>query len=386
MTVSLLTLLVQQTKAQIYETGLAIADLVGLNTSTWQSGDPTRAQFHLTSEILAKVEEGRIAYTKANFLDYAEGVWLKVRAQQQYGVEVPEASFATTDVVLTNNGGGLYADIEAGDLTFKNSTTDKTYRNTTGGTLAAGPGTTLTVTVVAEEAGSDSSASADEIDEMVTQLLGVTCTNPTAAIGTDEQDPSVTVEQCRAKLGSLSPNGPKDAYSYVLRDPTYSGLTYVPRVRVYPDSDVGEVQIIVAGPSGAISSTDRDTAEDAVLTYATPLCITPVVASAANATVAITYQLWLYARANKTAAEAEEEVEAALEALFATMPIGGDVIPPATTGKLYRSLIESTILGVFGDDAFRVSVSVPAGDTALANNEVAALGTVTPTISIVVNP
>lgn len=385
MTVSLFTLLVQQTKAQIYDAGLAIAELVGLNTSTWQSGDPTRAQFHLTSEILAKVEEGRIAYTKANFLDYAEGEWLKIRAQQQYGVEVPEASFATTDVVLTNTGGGLYGDIEAGDLTFKNSTTDKTYRNTTGGTLAAGPGTTLTVTVVAEEAGSDSSAAAGEIDTMVTQLLGVTCTNPTAAVGTDEQDASVTRQQCRDKLGRLG-IGPKDAYSYVLRDPTYSGLTYVPRVRVYSDSDVGEVNVIVAGPSGAISVGDRNTAEDAVLTYATPLCITPVVASAANLTVAITYQLWLYARANRTAAEAQEEVEAALEALFASLPIGGDVIPPATAGKLYRSLIESTILSVFGDDAFRVSVTVPAADVDLANNEVAALGTITPTITIVVDP
>ena len=49
-------------------------------------------------------------------------------------------------------------------------------------------------------------------------------------------------------------------------------------------------------------------------------------------------------------------------------------------------MIASTILSVFGDDAFKVTVSVPAGDTSLDNDEVAALGTITPTIHIVVNP
>jgi hypothetical protein len=383
---SLATLLVKQAKAAFYETALAIAETVGLNVSTWQVGDPTRAQFHLQSEALEALDSLRADFTASGFLDYATGIWLKILAHQVYGIEVPEASAATTDVVLTNTGGGLYADIEAGDLTFKNSTTEKTYHNTTGGTLAAGPGTTLTITVVADEAGSDSSAGAGEIDEMVTQLLGVTCTNPTAAIGTDEQDESVTRDQCRAKLASLSANGPKGAYAYVLRNPELSGLTYVPRVRTYSDSDIGEVRIIVAGPSGAISAGDRALAEAAVLAYATPLCITPVVQSAANVTVAITYELWIYARSNKTATEAAADVAAALAARFADLPIGGDVIPPSTTGKLYRSLVESTILATFGDDAFRVSVTVPAGDTTISDDQVAALGTVTPTIHIVVDP
>lgn len=85
-------------------------------------------------------------------------------------------------------------------------------------------------------------------------------------------------------------------------------------------------------------------------------------------------------------AEIEDAVEAALETLFAARPIGGDVIAPATTGKIYRSLIESTIRGVYPSDAFRVSVSAPAGDTALAANEVAALGVVTPTVSLEAAP
>lgn len=383
---SLLTLLVRETKATIYATAIDIAETVGVNTSTWQPGDPTRSLFHLESELLAALEETVANFIASGFLDYATGTWLKVLAEQVYGVTVPAATFATTTVTLTNTAGGVYEDEDIRGLVFRNSTNDKTYR------VESTPGTTLTalgtldVVVVAEEAGSDSSAAAGEIDEMVVPLLGVDCTNATAAVGQDEQDESVTRAQCRAKLASLSPNGPKGAYEYVLRTPTLSGLPYVPRVRRYPDSDVGEVRIVIAGPSGPISAGDRDTAEEAVLTYATPLCITPVVESATAVVIPITYEVWLYQRANVTAEEAEEAIEARLEEVFADLPIGGDIIPPATSGKVYRSLIESTILSLFGDDAFRVSVSLPAGDTALSNDEVATLGTVTATISLVVDP
>lgn len=384
MAVSLLTLLVQETKAQIYATAIRVAEVVGVPVSSWQPGDPTRSLFHLEAEILATLEEVVVSFIQSGFLDYATGPWLKILAEQVYGVTVPDATYAETDVVLTNGGGGLY-EIEAGDLTFKSSLTGKTYRNTTGGTLASGPATTLTVTVVADEAGSASSAGATEIDTMVTGLLGVTCSNPTAAVGDDEQEEATTRQQCRDKLGSLSPNGPAEAYSYVSRNAELTGVSGVTRVRTYPDSDTGQVQVYLATASGGVSEPTRAAVEEAIATYATPLCITPTVTAATGVAVAVTYELWVYTSVNKTQAEIEAEIETALEELFAEHPIGGDIIPPATTGKLYKSLIESTIRGVF-PEAFRVSVSAPSGDTSLANGEVATLGTVTPTINLVTGP
>lgn len=382
MTVSLASLLIQETKTAIYDKALAIATAIGLPVSSWQAGDPTRSLYHVESEFLATLEEVVVRFIESGFLDYATGDWLKIRASQDFGVTVPEASFATTDVVLTNNGGGLYEDLQAGDLTFKSTISGKTYRNTTGGTLASGPGTTLTVTVVAEEAGSDSSAGAGEIDDMVTSLLGVTCTNATAAIGVDEQDESVTRSQCRDKLRNLSPNGPTRGYAYVALNSELTGTSNITRVRVYGDSGTGVVTVYVAGPSGAVAEVDRAAVEDAILEWATPLCITPTVLSASSATVNIVYELWLYSSPGVTAADVEDAVEDALEGLFSTRQIGGDIIPPATTGKLYLSMIESTIRGVYGE-AFRVSVSSPSGDTSLTNGEVPALGTVTATIHLV---
>ncbi len=213
------------------------------------------------------MEANIVGYIQSGFLDYATGDWLVILADQVYGVTVPDATYATTDVTITNPGGGLYADIEAGDLTFKNTTTGVTYTNTTGGTLASGPGTTLTVTVVADEAGSDGSASAGEIDDMITPLGSSTCTNDLAAVGVDAQSEEATRQQCRDRLGRLSPNGPKDAYSDVARDSDLTGTSNITRVRTYGDSDVGNVTVYLAGPSGAISETDRALVEDAILTW-----------------------------------------------------------------------------------------------------------------------
>lgn len=380
MPTSLATLLIQNTKAYIYEYALGIADTLGLPVTTWQVGDPTRSLYHVEAELLATLEEIVVNFIKSGFLDYATGPWLKILAEQVYNVVVPEATFAETTVTLTNAGGGTYL-IDAGDLTFKNSTTGKTYHNTTGGTLNAS--STLDVTVVADEAGSDSSATAGEIDEMITTLLGVTCTNATAAVGVDEQDEATTRQQCRDKLGSFSPMGPREAYAYVARNSELTGTNGITRVRVYADSDTGDVSVYLAGPSGAVSAGDVALVEAAILRWATPLCITPAVASCTTVTVPITYTIWVYDSVNKSAAEIEEDVEAALEQMFATRQIGGDIIPPAATGYLYQSLIESTIRETFADDCFRVSVSTPSGDTSLTNSQVAVLGTVTATVNIV---
>jgi len=384
MSLTLTSLLLQETKATIYAAALAVADTLGLPVTSWHAGDPTRSLYHVLSTKLATIEAIVVSYCKSGFLDYAEGDWLTLVAEQVYDVDRTEATTATTTVTLTNGGGGLF-EIEAGDLTFKSSTSNKTYHNTTGGTLASGPGTTIPIEVEADEAGSDSSAAALEIDTMVTTLSSVTCSNATAATAVDEELDAALRVRCRAKLASLSPNGPADAYTYVALTSELSGTSNVTRARSVADATDGSVDIYLAGPSGVVAGADVTLVETAIATYATPLCITPTVASATGVSVAITYQLWIYSSVGETAAEIEAAVAAALAAKFAEQPIGGDVIttPP---GSLYLTLIESVIRGVYPAHAFRVSVSAPAGDTSLAISEVATLGTVTATITLVTPP
>ena len=376
MTVSLASLLVQSTKAVIYDLGLSVATSLSLPVTTWGAGDPTRSTYHFVAEILAAVEEKVALYIAAGFLDYAEDDWLILLAEQVYGVVVPEATQGTCSVTLTNASGAVYV-FDAGDITFKNSSTDKTYKNTTGGTLSAL--STLVVDVEADEAGSESNAAIGEIDELVTTYLGVTCTNTTACVGTDRPtDPEIR-DLCREKLASLSPNGPADAYSYVAKNADLTGVTGITRTRVFGESDTGDVTVYLAGPAGAVTGPEATAATDAITTWATPLCITPTVASATNAVVSVTYELWLYSSVNKSQAEVESAVEAALLALLRTRPIGGDIKPPATTGKIYVSLIRAAIRATFPDHVFDVVVTVPAADVDLTNIQVATLGAVTAT-------
>jgi hypothetical protein len=388
MTVSLASLLIKQTKAQIYQFALDIAELVGLPVTSWTAGDPTRSLYHLESELLTTLEEEVVGFISSGFLDYASGAWLVILADQVFGVVVPEATFATTTVTLTNGGGGLYP-ISAGDLTFKDSVTNKTYRNTTGGTLASGPGTTLNVDVIADEAGAASSAGAGEIDTLVTELLGVTCSNATAALGIDAPDDAAIRQLCRDKLGAFSPDGPKEAYSYVARNSALTGTTNITRARVYSDSDTGDVTVYIAGPSGAVSSPDVALVNTAILQWATPLCITPTVLSASNVVVPVTYQVWIYKSVNKTEADIKAAILSALETLFETRDIGGDFLPGDTAGKLYGSLVQSIIGDVF-PQSFRVFTMLGGedafGNIPLANNEVATLGTVTATVTLVRDP
>jgi hypothetical protein len=383
---SLATLLVQESQNAIYNRALSIATSLGLPVTAWQVGDPTRSMYQLEAATLEVLENVVVGYISSGFLDYAAALpdsrWLTILAQQQFNVTVPPASNATCSVTLTNSGGGVYQ-INANDLTLKASATGQTYHNSSGGFLGAGG--TLAITVTADVAGSIASATVGEIDTMVTNLLGVTCTNTTAAVGVDQQQPATTVQQCRNKLGSLSPNGPAAAYSYVALNPALTGSNNVTRARVYSNSTTGQVTIYVAGPSGALGPTDVNLVQTAILQWATPLCITPTTVSANNNVINVTYSAWLYSSANKTAAQAQADILAALTAVLAARPIGGDVIPPATTGSVYAALIQSTIESVY-PQIFRVVLTTPSSDTAMANGDVPVLGTVSGTITIVPNP
>lgn len=382
---SLASLLVIEPLSRIYQTALDLANASGLPVTSWQAGDPTRTTLYAQAEALATREPNAAGYIASGFLDYATGVWLKVHAEQQFGVIVPPAIRATTDVTITNPGGGFYPSKLPGELLFKNSTTGATYTSTTGGTLASGPGTTLTVTVVADEGGARGSASVGEINQMITPLGASTCTNAIAAVGVDEQAEETTREQCRARRGRATPNGPKDAYTDVALDPLLTGTYAITGARAYADSDVGYVTVYLRGPSGAVLAADRTLVETAILKNATPLCITPTVLSCAAVTVPVVYSMSIYKRANLTVAEAAALVNTSLLSLFASRPIGGDIVAPATTGKIYASQILSAIKSISGD-AFRVVVTTPAGDTSLTNDQVAALGTVTASIVIERDP
>ncbi len=368
---SLSSLITKLTKTQVFDKAIEVATTLSLPVTSWFEGDPTRSMYWVLAEIFETLEDVAGDFISAGFLDLApEGIWLNTLAYQVFGYEPQEATWATCTVTLSNAGGGLY-EIQAGDLTVKDSTTGVTFHSTTDVAIPSGPGTTATVTVVADTAGMAGSAGIGEIDEMVTTFLGVTCANTTAAVGLDAESKESIIAGCRAKLGSLSPNGPKDAYNYVAKRSVLTGTSAVTRARTYGDTDTGDVLLYIAGSTGHVEAADVTAVEAAIVQRATPQCITPTVASAVDKLVDVTASIWVYDTVGVTKAQIRAAVNAALLAMFARRPIGGD------SGYMRRGLIESTIERVYPDHCFEVTVTLPAADVALTVGEVAVLGTLT---------
>jgi len=81
--------------------------------------------------------------------------------------------------------------------------------------------------------------------------------------------------------------------------------------------------------------------------------------------------LWVYDSIGKTTAEIEQDVEGALLSAFALRPIGGD------DGIIYREFILAAILQAVAPHGYRVTLTLPAGNTTLTDGQVATVGTIT---------
>jgi hypothetical protein len=370
--VNVLALFAAETAASILETGLALAAVVGLPVSTWRAGDPTRALFKFVAEVLGAREEIAVLYAKSAFLSTAEGDWLTVVADEVYGVTRTAAAPATSTITLFNGGGGHYEIGGAGGvvITVASSVSGVTYHSTSALTLA-GLGATGTVEVEADVAGSDGSAGEDEIDTMITSLLGVSITASTVAVGVDEQDDQSLRLQCEATLGALSPNGPPDAYEFVACNVALTGAAEVTRAQSSADSATGAVTVWIASASGAASGASVTAVQAAIDEWATPLAITATVEAATEVEVAVTATV----TAAGLPASFEADAEAAVAAMLAAVPVGSAV----TRSALIATIHDLAVAAIAGAGPVSVVLSAPAADVELDDGEVATVGAVSVT-------
>lgn len=356
------TLFTVETAAKIFATGLEIANAFGLPVSSWRAGDPTRSLYKFLAQKLAALDGVSGEFIKAGFLSTATLDWLTVLALEVYNVTRGEATFADPTVTVKNNGGGFF-EVEAGDLTFKNSITGKTYHNTNGGTLSAGA--TVVFNLTADEAGSDSSASENEVDELVTTLLGVDVLSSTVGLANDAETDDELKDRCRASRGALSPNGPAEAYEYIALSPDFTGNTSINRARAFPATD-GTIQLVIASQSGAASAEAITAVQDAILLWATPLCVRPTTVSAAALSVDRALTVTKDASLQVSAADLENSVLSAIDQLFRGTKIGGrngGVSESEMTSRIH-ALYPNQIVSVTGADGFDLtSTQVPVRGT-----------------------
>jgi len=359
LTLDVRTLFTSRTAAQWLTWGLDLATSLGLTVTSWEVDSPTRVALKYLAEALAQRDSVGAELIKAGWIRSATGTWKTLVAQDVFGVARREASYATPTVTLTNAKGGVYAR-DAGEVIVKASSTGVTFRSTEALSLASGPGTSATIALIADVAGSAGTVGANDIDEIVTTMLGVSVT-PTAA---------VLETECLATLGALSPNGPPDAYNAVCLNSALTGTTLITRASTSEDATDGTVTVWIAGASGALDAPTVALAQTAVELWATPATITPTVVSAVedeqDVDIAFT--------AGSVPSSYAADIEALVVEYFAEVPIGGVVSTSALIALAHAYLTDAGATDVV------VTLNAPAGG-ALAEGEVVVAGTITITDS-----
>ncbi len=369
MTININTLFLAETAERLLALAIQVANALGLPTTSWRTGDPEPVLLEVTAESLAIRDQQLTDYIMAGWLSSAVAraketgsqAWLELLAFEMFGVTVPGAGYATPSITLVNGGGGNYPR-GIGEITVRNSSTGKTYHNTNA-PAPLNAGATVTYQLEADEAGSASGVGVDEIDEIVTTMLGVVIDGNTSGYASDAPTPEEIQTLCLATLGALSPNGPPDAYEYVCLTPSLSGQSEVTRAYAYASSPSGTAQIVVASASGPVSEGSVALCQDAVEKYATPLCITPNVASA------VAYYVVVTAAIHGTAipADFQSKIELAIAAYLASVKIAGTVARSAIIATIHQAVPEIESL----------TLTYPAADIPLGAFEVPTSGPIT---------
>lgn len=413
---TLASLITSLPKSQIFQKLLDICKVLGLDTESWQSGDPTRTTLDSISSRWAEWEDankGFPAMIAGGLLGLAKGSWLTLLLAQNYNVTRREATYAASgglSFTVTNTTSIDFGHFAIDDLTVQNphTTTKPSYRNTIAFDL--GPNATVHIDIEADVAGSGGNSDAGDIDTIVAPpMTGVTVSNTTAVSALDDENDDDATSRGQAKLEALSPAGPRGAYDYAIRTPELqadgSNQTNVTRTLVVEESDYGDALIFIAGASGALAGADVTKAQATIEASANPFVVNGEVLNSTNVVQDVTYELWVYSDINKTTAAIEAIVAAALAADYARIDIGGDKLTPGASGYLYVDRIKAVIteaLAVATYDptsgavtsvknfTFKVAVTTPAIDLPLAvtydsvtpsnsTAQVPVLGAITPT-------
>ncbi len=376
------------TKDDIESAIYAAIEARGVATTSWKPGAVVRTIIAGTSIVLAAFSTLQARLAESGFLELAEGDWLDSVAKFVYGVTRDTGSFASGNVTFSNSGAGVFAPA-IGDVIVSNSTTGKTYTNTAAFTLAAFE-VGVIVPMQAVEIGADSTSPTGFIDTLVTALSGVTVTNASALVGTDaDTDPELR-EKCLAKTGTLSPNGPADAYRFVAfaatkDDGTPTGVT---RLTTVPDGE-GNVVVYVADGDGTLTgsigdtTTDLGAVDEAIQTQCVPLAVTATTTAATPLSNDVTYEVWVDGTIGLTGSELSAKIATALTNFHASHPIGG-AKKVAGAGFIFKQAIEAVIAEAVGSGSLiDKSITTPAADVPVAPTEAPVVGTITPTINIV---
>lgn len=374
---------------QALATELTQAALLGLDTTAWQPVQPARTILAINASIISAYSSYVNQVAKGGFASYAATLtdangtpvtsWLDLVSQQVYATTRIPATYAAGSVTVTNAGGIAYGPYAAGQFLVSNPTTGAQYSNTS--TVTINPGAN-TVAVSALLPGTIGSSATGQITALVTPLVGVSCTNAAALVGDPAETNAQLLARDLAKLGTLSPNGPSQAYYAVatgILDPTqpwYDPALSAPITRCLAVPAPGFVQVYIANAAGTTNAPDLAIVNNEIQIWCVPLGTTATVQWATPVPINITATCYVPTSAGLSPSQVTAAVTAALTTYLEALPIGG--VTGASPNIVPFSELLATIARAVPTTA--VTLSSPAADVPLATTDVATLGTVSITV------
>lgn len=370
-TPSLLDLITKQTKEQVFDKFISGIKAQGVDVSAWQPGEPVRGAFVVISDFVSNLWNNyAVPAIRGGFLDYAEGLWLSIKASNDYSVERRTQTRGTGTIRVKNTSGTSYS-IGAGDITIVNENTGHTHTNTSGGFLPSNGSLFphLVLKFQADEAGEASNTLPSDLAATPTTapagvLVDFSYSGNTAIVGQDEETDPQLRERCRLSSAIIpvyyadgtkkeySFGGPMSAYEYVALSSVRSDDTPVAvnRVRVVTGGS-NLVNVYLAGPSGTTpgdmvtEDTDVFTTYERMLSRINTVGTTLAVWGAGQTNCAINMSIYIDRDSGITKEEAEAAVASEVTDYISNMKIGGDHNPPPLNdtedGFLYVSMLNS---------------------------------------------
>lgn len=374
MTVALADLLTSSTEAEVEAQILDWLTSVGFTGTSWQEGSWQRHMVMAFARLLAEGSQQVPLTAALGLIRLATGAAKTLVAYEVYDTTREEAVKTQGEIVLTSTAGAPLHTIAVGDLVVADAPSDpaNTWRNTTGGALA--PGGTITLEWEAETGGADANVASGTTLYLWTPLVGVTATNP--AIGTtgtwitrpgvDTESDSRLEARALGKLDALAYGATDGAYAVWALEPDLT----ITRVLVRDNNPFGAntVDVVIATAVGAPTAGQVTAIDSYIVDGIDPVTgeiqgrrplnddvtVRGAVVMIQNVIATVTVS------ASSATATTSAAIQAALTAFFSTLPIGGVVIPPASSGVLVRAELLATIMEL--DGVINVAMATPAAD------------------------
>lgn len=376
------------TTDQVRAKFVSMLNTLGIPADKWRAGGVASSILTIVAMTYANFSQLIADGVASGFLGTAKGDWLTLLAQYVYNVQRPTASFASGPLTFTNEGGSI-GTFAPGDFIVQNAVTKKTYQNTDLFSIVAGSfssPSTVTVNFQAQTAGAAGTANPGDISVLITSMNGVSVTNLASLVGLDAMPDPVLVQLCQAKLGSLSPGGPSQAYQFAVTiavNPITGLPVGVNRKSVQLDPTTGKVTVTVASPSGPVDPNDIAGIINAIVAIAVPDAVTFLVNSAVPVSYSPTITVYAQGLPGVDATQIAQAAATAITNYIDAYPIGG-LKKGSGASKLWGSGVAGAIEDVNGA-IFAVDMGTGADLTLLAN-QVAIDSVPQPTVILVPPP